>query len=1126
MNGGRNEHLMSSGAARRFFRGSCTVLLVLVVVLLWTPGMSLTAKTPYEVPAGSGMPVSIASQGLAAEGSATAAGAAHSASSLGQSKGSAIPVAVQSGGSGPLVNETLDLCTNLLYPGNYLPYDCGAMQPISVAYDSGKGEVFVANHGTDNVSVVSDGTVSVVAAVQVGLSPWALTYDSGKGEVFVANYGAGSVSVISDTTNSVVTTISVGSEPIGLVYDSGQGEIFVTNYGSDNVSVISDATNQVVRSIPVGVYPFGLAYLASSGKVLVSNYGSNNVSVISDATDAVTGSIPVGSGPEGLVHDTAKGEVFVANYASNNVTVISDATSQSTASIGVGSIPRRLAYDNQTGQIFVANYGSNNVSVISDANNSVTISLPVGANPIGVAYDYGRGPVFVSNYGQGTLSVIHTSGAYPVRFSESGLPSGTNWSVTMGGQTLFTTGSAVTFDLLNGTWTYAVSDLPGWHQTTLPYAGSVVVKGAAVVEPSMLFARVTYSVQFQEAGLPTGTHWWVNISGPISVGGTSSSLVLTLGNGTYSYSTANANKSYEARGGSVTVAAAPSTLNITFNLLTYGVSFSEVGLPPGTLWNLTVGSSSYQVASSSVSFFDPNGTYSFVVGNVPGYSASPSAGNLTVNGGATLGPTIQFSSLPLRISTYTILPASVLVGATMYLNVSVVGGLAPYSYAFSGLPQACLSYDTPQLTCSPTVAGLYHVTVTVTDNSSVSVSAGENVTVSYPPIVITSFAARPSSVVLGGTTAFSLTANGGHGAYSFSYAGLPVGCASANLSALSCTPLQAGNFTISVWVNDSAHQSAWNTTPLAVTSVPPAPITASLTSNRTSVSTGMAFSLTVSATGGATPYSYAWAVNGTNVTSAPATATWSLSLPHPGIYSFRVWVSDSRGDHSSTGAVGVTVVASAPPGGGGAGNSTGDPLTTSYSGVPLWVLLVIVVAAALIAAVLWMRRRPASQGAPPSGSTPSAVEEDDSAGDLDHFVPATPRAGKGEDWDEEGEGSGTIVLNTPSGTRIAYDERTGAVLATGRPRTPTIQVERELGEAHPEENPFGDEIRPEEVNPNVVKVDPQLLRPLEMRVVAEGGKPAEVVPPPSTPSEQKAQELVARAQKARKKRATKSPPTE
>src|SRR6478752_7224779 len=101
---------------------------------------------------------------------------------------------------------------------------------------------------------------SIVTTISVGSTPFDIAYDSGKGEMFVANRGSGDISVIDDATNTVVATINTGTTPQGATYDSEKGEIFITNVNNHNVSVIDDNTNTVVATINVGVGPHGVAY--------------------------------------------------------------------------------------------------------------------------------------------------------------------------------------------------------------------------------------------------------------------------------------------------------------------------------------------------------------------------------------------------------------------------------------------------------------------------------------------------------------------------------------------------------------------------------------------------------------------------------------------------------------------------------------------------------------------------------------------------------------------------------------------------------------------------------------------------------------------------------------------------
>jgi len=102
--------------------------------------------------------------------------------------------------------------------------------------------------------------------------------------VYVANYGSDTVSVIDDSTNAVTDTISVGTNPIGVAYDSATGAVYVANEESNTVSVIDGSTNAVTETITVGTYPFGVAYDSATGEVYVADELPNTVSVISSTS--------------------------------------------------------------------------------------------------------------------------------------------------------------------------------------------------------------------------------------------------------------------------------------------------------------------------------------------------------------------------------------------------------------------------------------------------------------------------------------------------------------------------------------------------------------------------------------------------------------------------------------------------------------------------------------------------------------------------------------------------------------------------------------------------------------------------------------------------------------------------
>ncbi len=286
--------------------------------------------------------------------------------------------------------------------------------PFSLGYDAENGYVYVANAGSDTVSVVSGTTV--MATVQVGHGPYGLGFDSGNGYVYVANAGSNTVSVINWTT--VVTTVLVGGPPVGfyptgVTYDSGNGYVYVTNGFSNAVIVINGTT--VVATVPVGLRPSAVDYDSGNGYVYVANYFSNTVSVISGLT--VLATLPVaarGEQPYGVAYDSGNGYVYVPNAGS--VTVINGTTIVS--SVEVGGYSEGVGYDSGNGYVYVTN-NEDFVSVISGTN--VVATIPVGFSPFGVVYDSGNGYVYVANAGSDSVSVISTTADFRISPSPTSL---------------------------------------------------------------------------------------------------------------------------------------------------------------------------------------------------------------------------------------------------------------------------------------------------------------------------------------------------------------------------------------------------------------------------------------------------------------------------------------------------------------------------------------------------------------------------------------------------------------------------------------------------------------------------------------------------------------------------------
>ncbi|EQD64248.1 thermopsin precursor related protein, partial [mine drainage metagenome] len=125
---------------------------------------------------------------------------------------------------------------------------------------------------------------------------------------------------------------------------------------------------------------------------------------------------------------------------------------------------------------------------------------------------------------------------YAVTFTESGLSSGTPWSVTLNGTTNRSATGTIGFSEPSGTYAYSVGAVAGFQR---PANGSVTVAAAAVAV-ALVFAPIppaAFAVTFAETGLPAGSSWTVSVNGTPHAG-TAADQTVPLVNGTYRFAVA------------------------------------------------------------------------------------------------------------------------------------------------------------------------------------------------------------------------------------------------------------------------------------------------------------------------------------------------------------------------------------------------------------------------------------------------------------------------------------------------------------------------------------------------------------------------------------------------------------
>ncbi len=151
------------------------------------------------------------------------------------------------------------------------------------------------------------------------------------------------------------------------------------------------------------------------------------------------------------------------------------------------------------------------------------------------------------------------------------------WGVTAAGTFHGSNNSVIGWNAPNGSYVYNLSGVPGWHEDSLPYHGTLTVSNRSQVV-QVVWYPVRYSITFAASGLPEGTSWTVVFAGQ-NLSLTAPTLSFDLPNGTYGYrvfATLPTTLSGTPPLGNVTISGGGTVVNVSFSAAPV-VSSSGVG---------------------------------------------------------------------------------------------------------------------------------------------------------------------------------------------------------------------------------------------------------------------------------------------------------------------------------------------------------------------------------------------------------------------------------------------------------------------------------------------------------------------------------------------------------------------
>src|SRR5437773_1374804 len=172
--------------------------------------------------------------------------------------------------------------------------------PVAGGFGGSQGNVYIANSGSNNVTLIPSNNVVAAGDVSVGTQPVAVAGNANNSKIYVVNRGSNNVTVISTVDNSVVgSPIAAGSQPVWAVMSADGALVFVVNQGGNLVTVIDTATDTAFPALTGFSSPNYPVYDNRLKRVYVSNTGANAISIIkADVTPPVKlPDIPVSGTP-------------------------------------------------------------------------------------------------------------------------------------------------------------------------------------------------------------------------------------------------------------------------------------------------------------------------------------------------------------------------------------------------------------------------------------------------------------------------------------------------------------------------------------------------------------------------------------------------------------------------------------------------------------------------------------------------------------------------------------------------------------------------------------------------------------------------------------------------------------
>jgi YVTN family beta-propeller protein len=222
--------------------------------------------------------------------------------------------------------------------------------------DIASGRLYIAHLGSDLMTVFDINKQIVIGDVKDLKRVHGVLAVPELHRIYASATGTNELVVIDDQSLNIVARVPAGDYPDGIAYASKESKLYVSDLHGKTDTVIDAKTNQRVTTIPLGGGAGNSQYDATGDRIFVAVDGREELAEINPSSDTLVGRYPLTGckGAHGVLLDSERRFAFVACEENAKLVVVDLESKNATTTLSVGADPDVLAFDSVLRRLYVS----------------------------------------------------------------------------------------------------------------------------------------------------------------------------------------------------------------------------------------------------------------------------------------------------------------------------------------------------------------------------------------------------------------------------------------------------------------------------------------------------------------------------------------------------------------------------------------------------------------------------------------------------------------------------------------------------------------------------------------------------------------------------------------------------